>query len=44
MVHGVIHKTGSLFSYSENFIDPKTGAQTIETPWRHIKNKNMRSD
>ncbi|KAF0759308.1 Uncharacterized protein FWK35_00010443 [Aphis craccivora] len=36
--HGFIHKT---VNHSENFIDPITGAetQTIETLWRHVKNK-----
>ncbi|VVC43608.1 ISXO2-like transposase domain [Cinara cedri] len=36
--HRFIHKT---VNHSENFIDPITGAetQTIETLWRHVKNK-----
>jgi len=41
--HGFIHKT---VNHSENFTNPKTSAetQTIETPWRHVQNKNMWSD
>jgi len=36
--HGFIHKT---VNHSEHFIDSITGAktQTIETLWRHVKNK-----
>jgi len=36
--HRFIHKT---VNHSENFIDPITGAdtQTIDTLWRHVKNK-----